>query len=117
MSNVDYAGNGKINYSEFLSATIEVKHVLTEEKLWAVFKYFDIDNSGFITSQNLKEAFAKTGKVITDKDIERIMENHSIEKTGSLSFHEFGLVFFSDPELTKQKTSYNLSITPKASDR
>jgi Ca2+-binding EF-hand superfamily protein len=25
MLNVDYAGNGKINYSEFIAATIEVK--------------------------------------------------------------------------------------------
>ena len=69
MHNVDYAGNGKINYSEFLAATIEVKQVLTEEKLWAIFKYFDTDDSGFITTENLKQAFAKTGKKITDKDI------------------------------------------------
>ena len=27
--NIDYAGNGKINYSEFLVATVEVKTVLT----------------------------------------------------------------------------------------
>jgi Ca2+-binding EF-hand superfamily protein len=25
VKNVDYAGNGKINYSEFLAATIEIK--------------------------------------------------------------------------------------------
>lgn len=29
VKNVDYAGNGKINYSEFLSATIELNRVLT----------------------------------------------------------------------------------------
>lgn len=49
MDNVDYAGNGKINYSEFLAATIEVKSVLTDDRLWALFKYFDTDNSGYIT--------------------------------------------------------------------
>ena len=27
--NVDYRGNGKINYSEFLAATVSVKQVLT----------------------------------------------------------------------------------------
>jgi len=29
VKNLDYAGNGKINYSEFLSATIELNRVLT----------------------------------------------------------------------------------------
>ena len=49
IANVDYAGNGKINYSEFLAATIELKSVLTYDKLWALFKYFDTDDSGIIT--------------------------------------------------------------------
>ena len=35
---VDYKGNKKINYSEFLAATISVKRFLTEEKLQAIFK-------------------------------------------------------------------------------
>ena len=35
---VDFQGNKKINYTEFLSATIAVKDILTEEKLRAIFK-------------------------------------------------------------------------------
>lgn len=53
MKNLDYAGNGKINYSEFLVATIEIKKVLTFDRLWALFQYFDTDNSGYITPANL----------------------------------------------------------------
>ena len=34
---IDYHGNGKINYSEFLSATINLQTFLTEQKLQAVF--------------------------------------------------------------------------------
>ena len=34
---VDYQGNGKINYSEFLSATIDVKRFLSEQRLRAIF--------------------------------------------------------------------------------
>ena len=49
MLNIDYAGNGKINYSEFLAATIHIQEVLTYEKAWALFKYFDTDDSGTIT--------------------------------------------------------------------
>jgi calcium-dependent protein kinase len=54
MEHVDYEGNGSINYTEFLSATVSVKSVLTYEKLWALFKHFDTDDSGTITPDNLK---------------------------------------------------------------
>lgn len=57
MKNVDYRGNGKINYSEFLAATIQLPKVLTEEKLYALFKHFDTDDTEFITAENIREAF------------------------------------------------------------
>ena len=34
---MDYHGNMKINYSEFLAATIDVKLFLTDSKLKAIF--------------------------------------------------------------------------------
>ena len=79
VKNVDYAGNGKINYSEFLAATIEIKQVLTYDRLWALFKYFDTDSSGFITPANIQDAFAKTGKNITQEDLKHILQSHDIE--------------------------------------
>jgi calcium-dependent protein kinase len=54
---VDYVGNGKINYSEFLSATLDIQHFLTDSKLRSVFNVFDTDQSGFITAENIKFAF------------------------------------------------------------
>jgi len=54
MNQVDHMGNGKINYTEFIAATVKVKSVLTEEKLRALFLHFDTDNSGFITPYNIK---------------------------------------------------------------
>ncbi len=57
ITNIDYAGNGLINYSEFLAATISIKSVLTYDKLWALFKHFDTDETGVITPENIKEAF------------------------------------------------------------
>ena len=43
---IDYAGNAKINYSEFIAATLDVSKFLTEEKLEGIFSAFDMDNSG-----------------------------------------------------------------------
>ena len=46
---IDYVGNGKINYTEFLSATLSVEESLTEEMLWRLFKKFDVDDTEFIS--------------------------------------------------------------------
>ena len=43
---LDFAENDKINYSEFLAATINVKTYMNEERLQAIFNSFDIDNTG-----------------------------------------------------------------------
>ena len=37
ISEVDYFGNGKINYTEFLVATLDVKSFLDDSKLQALF--------------------------------------------------------------------------------
>ena len=50
---VDYAANNKINYTEFLAATMDLHQFLDEHKLLAVFRQFDTDNSGQITEENI----------------------------------------------------------------
>ncbi len=35
---IDYFGNGQINYSEFLSATISVQSILNHDRLVLLFK-------------------------------------------------------------------------------
>ena len=98
IQNLDYAGNGKINYSEFLAATIVLKNVLTYDRLWALFKYFDTDSSGYITRENLKEAFAKTGKTLSEDEVRHILDQHDLKKNGVIDFEEFREIFFSSAE-------------------
>jgi calcium-dependent protein kinase len=94
MLNIDYAGNGKINYSEFMVATVQINRVLTYDRLWALFKYFDTDSSGYITPQNLRDAFAKSGKQLTEDEMRHILQEHDLEKNGILSFDEFRQIFY-----------------------
>ena len=46
LKNADFVGNDYINYTEFLAATIHVQNELTEERLWNLFKTFDVDETG-----------------------------------------------------------------------
>ena len=46
---IDYVGNGKINYSEFLLATLSFSYVLNDEMFFRLFKRFDVDDTGEIS--------------------------------------------------------------------
>lgn len=71
----DEKENGKLNYSEFLVATLNQKKFLDKEKLVAAFKYFDVDDSGYIDSGDLKDVMLRSGKkVINTEDIDSIIE-------------------------------------------
>lgn len=67
---LDFAENKRINYSEFIAATINVHDYLSEERLQGIFNQFDIDNTGSISKDNLRQAFSKYGRDIKDSDID-----------------------------------------------
>jgi Ca2+-binding EF-hand superfamily protein len=62
INEVDYFGNKKINYTEFLVATLDVKSFLDDNKLRAIFNQFDTDGSGKITKVNIISAMTKIGQ-------------------------------------------------------
>lgn len=57
MKNADILGDGRINYSEFIAATLRSRIKLEEHWIWMAFKKFDVDRTGSITEDNLREAF------------------------------------------------------------
>jgi calcium-dependent protein kinase len=58
---LDYLGLGKLQYSDFILATLDRKKFLCEEILYDAFKFFDPDNTGQINCMNLKSAILQTG--------------------------------------------------------
>ena len=105
MQNVDYTGDGTINYSEFLAATVQISQVLTNKRLIQLFKHFDIDNSQSITQQNIKEAFLKSGRQLTDQYIQQLMLCHDTDGDGVISFNEFQAIFSGSLEQENQRFS------------
>jgi len=72
-----------------LAATINTNSFLTEEKLAAIFKTFDVDNSGQITAENIKDAFSKFGKEVTEDEVKEIMKAHDLDGGNTISMEEF----------------------------
>lgn len=100
---VDYFGNKKINYTEFLVATMDVKRFLDEEKLNALFNQFDTDGSGKITKDNIIQAMNKVGHDLTQEELDTIMEQHDLAKDGVISKQEFKALLLDITDLEDAK--------------
>lgn len=99
ISEVDYFGNHKINYSEFLAATLDVKAFLNEDKLNAIFSQFDTDGSGSISRENIVTALTKMGHEINQGELDDIMRKHDLEKNGVITKTEFKALFLDSTDL------------------
>ena len=62
IAEIDYVGNGKINYTEFLAVTLSFQETISEEMLTRLFKRFDVDDTGYIRKENLMDAFKRLGR-------------------------------------------------------
>ena len=79
---------GKINYSEFLAATISMQAALTDEKLWSLFKTFDTDDTDYISLDNLLEAFQRLGRDYSEEEVKKMLQQHEmLGCTAPLSKH------------------------------
>lgn len=103
LANADFMQDGRINYSEFLAATLESRTLLDEITLGNAFSAFDVDNTGYITEENVKEALQRTGRKVSEVQVREMMREAGAGKQG-LSFTEF-------KQLVRQASSAGLKVT------
>lgn len=88
MGEADGDGNGFIDYTEFLKATLDQKTVMSSENLRAAFDVFDKDGSGKISTQELKRILE--GGAQADKNIWNMIVNEvDLNGDGEIDFTEF----------------------------
>ena len=68
MSKLDTNGDGKIDYSEFITAAVNRAQILSKENLDITFKIFDSDGNGKISVEELKAIFS--GGTLVNEDSE-----------------------------------------------
>lgn len=85
---VDVNLNGDIDYSEFLSACMNYANYLSKENLEAAFKLFDLDNSGFITADELKEVFGDVN-TFGDGVWKEVLKQVDLNGDGVIDMKEF----------------------------
>jgi len=65
---IDQSSKGGIGYTEFLMAGIDKKKLFSHDRIEKAFNYFDINKSGYIEYEDLKEALLKMGKECTESN-------------------------------------------------
>ncbi|KAI9201295.1 hypothetical protein LWI28_021220 [Acer negundo] len=88
MDAADVDQNGSIDYTEFITATMHRHKLEKEEHLYKAFQYFDIDNSGFITREELRQAMTQYG-MGDEATIDEIIEDVDTDKDGKINYEEF----------------------------
>ena len=63
---IDLDGDGTIDYTEFVMATVNEKKLLTKERLKMAFQMFDKDGNGSLSPSEIKD-FLCCGSSITDE--------------------------------------------------
>ena len=101
--NIDMDNNGYIEYEEFVRAAVSKEKFLSEGVLRYAFRYFDKDNSGEITIDEIEEVFKES---ISDKtkihdSLQQIINEVDANGDGVIDFNEF--VFIMKKMLNKKK--------------
>ena len=84
---IDVDKNGKIDYTEFLAATIQKVNYLKNEKLYETFSMFDKDNDGLITKTELLNALK--ADISQEKEIESYIKAVDKNGDGKIDYKEF----------------------------
>jgi Ca2+-binding EF-hand superfamily protein len=71
---MDLDQNGKVYWSEFLSATISQTVFLKEENLKEAFSKFDTEKKGHFGVDDLMKVFSTSGIDIKNKEVEMVFK-------------------------------------------
>jgi len=101
-SKLDVYAEGVIQYTEFIAASLEAVGKVEETRLREAFDRLDVDNSGFITKDNLRDVL---GKDYSDELAEKYISEVDNDNDGMIGFDEFLQVFRDEKEqsIKKQK--------------
>ncbi|KAK6938525.1 Protein kinase domain [Dillenia turbinata] len=87
MDAADIDSSGSIDYGEFLAATLHMNKLDREENLVAAFSFFDKDNSGYITIDELQQACRDFG--LCNAHLDEIIKEIDQDNDGRIDYSEF----------------------------
>ncbi len=92
--NLDMDNNGYIGYEEFVRAAVGKENFVRDSVLRFAFRYFDKDNSGEITFDEIESLFSQSiaDKTKIHETLMTIIKEVDLNSDGNISFDEFSKV-------------------------
>ncbi|CAK9041140.1 unnamed protein product [Durusdinium trenchii] len=76
----------EVNYHEFLAAMVASRIHLHDHLLKVAFRRFDVDNSGYITVENLQEVL---GETFEGNEVQSLLSELNLKTDGAISYEEW----------------------------
>jgi Ca2+-binding EF-hand superfamily protein len=89
MQIIDANQNGLIDYTEFIAACLQSYNYLQESHLRSAFAYFDQDNSGQISAEELRLCLQSDDFTLTEEQIQQLLEGVDTDGDGQIDYLEF----------------------------
>lgn len=89
LEHCDSNKNGYIDYNEFLTATLNWKQTLSQERLETAFRAYDQDKNGKISAQEIKEFLGGNSTSESDNVWMQILKQADMNDDGFLDLEEF----------------------------
>jgi len=83
---LDQNHDDEIHYSDFLAAMVGARINMHEDHLKSAFRKFDVDNSGYITKENLREVL---GETYEGETVDSLLAEADLLQDGRISYQEF----------------------------
>jgi calcium-dependent protein kinase len=89
MQVIDSNQNGLVDYSEFIAACLESHNYLKENNLRQAFSYFDKDNSGTISREELRTCLQGEEFLLSEEEINNLLAGVDQDGDGEVDYREF----------------------------
>lgn len=90
ISQVDVNGDGQLSFKEFAGIMEDVmKHDKLAQDLMDAFATFDVDDSGYITADNIRETLESLGQNPSEEDITEMIFVADFKGNGIIDYEEF----------------------------
>ncbi|KAM0952123.1 putative protein kinase CAMK-CDPK family [Dioscorea sansibarensis] len=107
MEAADIDGNGVLDYGEFVAITVHLQRIENDKHLRRAFLFFDKNGSGYIETDELKEALSDESGHVDTQVLNDILQEVDVDRDGRISYEDFVIMMKSGTDWRKASRQYS----------
>ncbi|KAE8711345.1 Calcium-dependent protein kinase 7 [Hibiscus syriacus] len=107
VKSADVDGDGTLSYGEFVAVSVHLRKMANEEHLHNAFAFLDLNKSGYLEIDDLRDALNDEVDSCSEEVISAIMNDVDTDKDGCISYDEFATMMKADIDGRKASRQYS----------